>query len=479
MRRLIQIWRWVDDRTGASEALGPLFKHPVPPNTGWKYVLGSGTLVAFLIQVVTGTALATIYNSSPDGAYQSLQFITHGAVLGRFLRGMHWFGASAMFMLIAAHWTRVYLTGSYKFPREASWMSGILLVGCVVVMGYTGQLLRWDQNGVWSTVIAAEQAGRLPLIGHWVAEFILGGSTVNAVTLSRYFAIHVFFIPALIFGLVGLHLFLVIRNGISEPARAGHPVDPKTYRKWYEELLRRKGIPFWPDVAWRDAVFAVVIVAAIAILAWQIGPPELGKPPDPALLPALPRPDWYLLWYYAVLSLLPHYMENYVIVGAPVAAFLLLFFVPVIWNKGERSLARRPWSVFVIVLVYFLIFWFWRLGKIAPWSPRFNAPPVAANLVRISGSEVYEGAQLFSRKGCEQCHTFGGVGGLRGPDLTRVADRYPRQEIVLHILNGGLNMPAYGASLTSEELNRIVAFLESYKNLPFEAAPGAEGRRAK
>ncbi|MCL5742958.1 MAG: cytochrome b N-terminal domain-containing protein, partial [Acidobacteria bacterium] len=301
---LIGIWHWFDDRTGLSKTLGPILRHPIPPGVGWEYVLGSATLVSFIIQVVTGTALATIYVSSPDQAYQSLQFITHQAVLGRLLRGMHFFGASAMFMLIAAHWSRVYLTGSYKYPREVSWLSGILLVGCTVLMGYTGQLLRWDQNGVWSTVIAAEQAGRVPWIGNWLARFTIGGNTIGGTTLSRFFAIHVFFIPALLMGLLVLHLYLVVHNGISEPARPGHVVDPKTYRSWYENLLKRSGQPFWPDVAWRDVVVGVFLVALIAALAYVFGPPELGKPPDPTIVPAEPRPDWYLLWYYAVLAVI-------------------------------------------------------------------------------------------------------------------------------------------------------------------------------
>lgn len=468
MRLIVTIWNWFEDRTGVWKAIGPILKHPVPPDTGWKYVFGSGTLICFLIQVVTGIALATVYNSSPDGAYQSLQFITNRAALGSFLRGMHWFGASAMFILLAAHWTRVYLTGSYKFPREVSWMSGILLVGCVVVMGYTGQLLRWDQDGVWSTVIAAEQAGRVPIIGDWLGRFVLGGNTVNGVTLSRYFAFHVFLFPALIIILVGFHLYLVIKHGISEPARPGHPVEPKTYRSWYEQLLKRSGRPFFPDAMWRDMVFGAFLVILIAVLAWQVGPPPIAKPPDPTIVPAEPRPDWYLLWYYAVLSVLPHYMEDYLIVGAPLAAFLVLFFMPVLWNKGERSVKRRPWSVFVIICVYFLIFWFWHVGHVAAWSPRFNARPLPAALVAAGGNAaVARGGHMFYSKGCEQCHLFSGHGGLRGPDLTHIADRYTKDQITYHILAGGSNMPAYGGVLSSQELSDIVAFLEANKSVNF------------
>lgn len=461
MRFLRKAWEWFDARTDASKVLGPIMRHPVPPRTGWMYVFGSATLFAFLIQVVTGIALATAYVSSAGQAYASLQWITNHAFLGHLLRGMHYFGASAMVLLVGIHAMRTFLTGSYKFPRELNWVVGVVLLGLTILMGFTGQLLRWDQNGVWSTVVAAEQAGRVPLIGHWLSRLLLGGQTVGGATLSRFFAYHVFFIPALIFAMVALHLGLVLRHGISEKPDPAHPVDPSTYRAWYENLLHREGVPFWPDAAWRDVIFGVLVVAAVVFLAWHFGPPKLTRPPDPTIIEAYPRPDWYLLWYFAVLAQLPHGTESYVIVGAPLAAGFCLLILPLIFNRGQRAPSQRPWAVAAVLIIVVAVGALWYQGERSPWSPDFNAKVLPSALVQGAPAQVAQGAELFHAKGCEYCHAISGYGGTRGPDLSTIADRLTPEQITLRILNGGYNMPSFASSLKPDEVNALVGFLRT------------------
>src|SRR5919202_5127897 len=176
---LKQVAAWLDDQLGFREAILPIVEHPVPKGVNWWYVFGSATLVAFIVQVVTGVALAFTYVPAPDNAYETLQFITNQALLGRVVRGIHYWGASAMVVLIFVHLCRTFLMGSYKFPRELNWLTGVLLFGLTLGMAFTGQLLRWDQNAYWAVVVGAEQAGRVPWLGDLLAQFITAGQTIG------------------------------------------------------------------------------------------------------------------------------------------------------------------------------------------------------------------------------------------------------------------------------------------------------------
>jgi ubiquinol-cytochrome c reductase cytochrome b subunit len=452
---------WVDDRLGISAAIMPVVTHPVPKHLGWSYVLGSMTMVAFVVQVVTGVALAFSYVPSTDAAYESLHFITSEALLGRVLRGMHYFGATAMVICVFAHLVQVFLIAAYKYPRELNWISGSVLLLLTLALSFTGQLLRWEQTAYWSIVIAAEQIGRVPVVGGVLMQLVLAGWTIGPATLTRFYATHVFLLPALVFLFLGMHLYLVIRQGISEYPRPGRRVDPKTYPAYYESLLEQ-GEPFFPDSYWRDVVAAMALVAAIVGLAVWLGPPALGEPPDPTLIQAYPRPDWYFLWYFALLALIPPASETLVILGFPLAVGVVLILMPFLAPYGERAPSRRPWAVASVVLMFTAFLGLSWAGYESRWSPvlvGWNQIPYPAEVTASLTPSQQRGAQLFQDRGCHACHAIGGQGGRVGPDLSNVGSTGQPDYVVTTILRGRGNMPAFADTLSADELGALVDFL--------------------
>ncbi len=456
------ILNWLDDRLGLSANLKPIIEHPVPP-TGWDYTIGSATLIAFTVQVVTGVALAFTYVPTPDHAYESLDFITNGAVLGNVVRGIHFWGASAMVLLVSMHAAQVFLIGAFKFPREVNWLSGTMLLVFTFGMAFTGQLLRWNQDAYWAVVVGAAQAARAPVIGDWLTGVLFAGHSVGGATLTRFYATHVFMIPAVIFGLLGVHLYLVLRHGVSEPPVPGVIVDPKTYRQRYEELVHKIGVPFWPDAGWKDVVFALAVGAVVLALAIWLGPPELGNKADPTVVQAYPRPDWYFLWYFALLALIPPAIEDVFIIGFPLMLGLLFVLLPFAAPFGERSPRRRPWAIGIVVFSGVSIAALVNLGSIAPWSPDLGNLALPAQIKQGLSPTAAQGALVFEQRGCINCHRIAGVGGQRGPDLTTVGKRLSTDELTWRILNGGRNMPAYGATMTPQDTAALVEFLAGHQ----------------
>jgi ubiquinol-cytochrome c reductase cytochrome b subunit len=361
LKVLVRIGNWIYDRAGLEPVHRFLTGHRIPPEIGrsrrgWYYVFGQALVFVFLAQVVTGTALAMKYIPSPGHAWESLQFINSEVLWGGFVRGLHFFGASAMVLLVFVHMSRVVLTGSYKFPREMNWITGVALLFLTLAMAFTGQLLRWDHDGVTTVEVAAMMLGRFPLIGSYLMELVLAGDTLGGATLSRFFALHVIVFPLLILGLIGAHVYLVFRHGVAQPPQAGRPVDEATYRSWYEKHTAAGGSTFWPDQAWREFVFIAVVYAAIFLLAFIYGPKGPGPVPDPALIEVVPKPDWYFLWYYALIWFKPQALDEVVMVWLPLFLGFALLVLPLLFGKGERAPQKRPWAIMLVGLAFLMTF---------------------------------------------------------------------------------------------------------------------------
>jgi menaquinol-cytochrome c reductase cytochrome b subunit len=208
---------WIDERTSLSGALRWTMFRKVPKGTNWFYTLGSATLFAFLSQAVTGVFLAMYYEPSVTHAYESARHITNDVFLGEFVRGMHKWGATLMVILIFLHLARTFYFGAYKYPRELNWIIGVVLLVLTFVMGLTGYLLPFDQRSYWATVVAANITASGPVVGPYLGDFLRGGATFGATTLSRFYSIHMLLIPGAIAALIGAHLYLVAKLGTTAP----------------------------------------------------------------------------------------------------------------------------------------------------------------------------------------------------------------------------------------------------------------------
>jgi len=205
---------WLDERIGWRSVWQAIFLRKIP-KVNWFYTLGSATLFVAVIQGFTGILLTLYYVPTPDHAYDSVQYITTQVTAGWLIRGLHHWGASAMVVLTVLHMLRVIINGAYKYPREVTWLTGIVLLFTVIGFGFTGYLLPWDQKAFWATTVGTRIAGTAPLIGDWILRVMRGGPELSAVTLARFFGVHVWVLPATLLSLVLFHLYLVIRNGIS------------------------------------------------------------------------------------------------------------------------------------------------------------------------------------------------------------------------------------------------------------------------
>ena len=215
-----RIGNWLDDRFAWRQVWNAIFIRKVP-KTNWLYTLGSASLFVAVTQIVTGILLTIYYVPTPDHAYDSVTFITNQVPMGWLIRGLHHYGASAMVILVVLHMVRIIYYGAYKFPREATWVTGVILLLITIGFGFTGYLLPWDQKAYWATTVGTRIAGTPPIIGDILLRIMRGGEELSAVTLARFFGVHVWVLPATLLLLMTIHIYLVIRIGISDVPKKG------------------------------------------------------------------------------------------------------------------------------------------------------------------------------------------------------------------------------------------------------------------
>lgn len=461
-------WRlsgWLEARTGLVSTTVDMAEHTVPENTGsWWYVFGSAATVLLLLQVTTGILLALIYAPSASSAWSSLNLLDTQVALGWLIRALHGWGSNFMIAIVLIHMAQVFLFGAYKYPRELTWMVGVLLLLLTLGMAFTGEVMRFDQDAYWGLGIGVAIVGRIPLIGGQLVHIMLGGPIIGGPTLTRFFALHVFILPGTLLAFVGLHIWMVLKLGINDWPMPGRIVRKSTYERQYHQLTERTGVPFVPDAGWKDAMFAAAVLLSVLAVAVIFGPIGPNGTPDPTIIRTSPKPDFIFLWIFSLLALMPPKLETPVILIAPVLIILGMFALPLFAGEGEKHWSRRPVAVLMVVVIALTLGIFTRLGTYTPWSPIMDAwssdPVPSADLVHKTALE-HQGALVFQNKQCRNCHQIGGAGGERGPALDLIATRMSYDQLIRQVLQGGGNMPAFGKALSPPQTTALVAFLRS------------------
>jgi ubiquinol-cytochrome c reductase cytochrome b subunit len=434
---------WLDDRSGWRRARSVLLDEPLPPGTGWLFTLGSVLLALLGVQVITGAFLTLFYAPTPDHAYDSVRFIG-STFAGSLVRGLHHYAASFIIIAALVHMLRVVALGSYKRPRELTWISGVLLLLILLGFALTGYLLPWDQRAYWATVVSINIARLSPFAGDAIASALQGGTSVGALTLTRWYAVHVIFLPAVVVALVALHLVMMRRHGLSGPIR------PRP----------GAGFRFFPAQAARDVVVVSCVLVALTIFAWH-GAPELEAPADPADATYVPRPEWYFLGLFQLLKYFPGRWE---IVGALIVPGLvvgILVLLPWLDRTSQRDPRHRrlvtTGAVLAVVAASSLTMLGWRDRPASRadngWSPR----------------EI-GGRMLASARGCARCHADT---GLADP-LEHVATSRSPEWIAGHITDPEMIAPGLREPptvITDREAAAIVAYVHQLSRQPYPGYP--------
>jgi len=348
------VWNWLDDRFGLSGITDFLKRKPVPQtrHTAWYYT-GSAILIFFAIQVVTGFMLILYYKPTLEGANASVGRIMTEIPLGWIIRSIHSWSATFMIAVVFIHMISIWLTKSYRKPRELTWITGVFLLGISLFFGFTGYLLPWDDLSLSATKVGTDIPRSIPVVGVWVTKLLRGGEDVTGDTLTRFFGIHVCMLPLFILVLLAVHVYLIQKQGMSVPLK--------------EEVEKKevKTIPFWPNFVYREMIVWLVLVGILLTIAVSL-PPSLDKPADlMASAPEGVKPEWYFLFLFQTLKIFPAKIlfvnGDTVAVLLVLAGFLFIFLLPFIDNKPTELKGKIITGLGYAFVIYAIIFSVWSL----------------------------------------------------------------------------------------------------------------------
>lgn len=438
---------WLEHRTGIETAVRSFLYEDIPASSGWHQAFGSVAGFAFLMQAFTGILLAFNYAPTPGDAYLSLRYIVTEITGGSIVHGLHHWGASMMIVTVVLHMIQVFLWGAYKKPRETTWMLGVVLMLLTLAYGLTGYLLPWDNRAYWGTVVTTRIAAQAPVAGPWLARLLGGEGAIGVVTFARFYAAHVLLLPPLTMLLIGLHIFLVRKHGVTPvPQEAGPPKK------------------FFPEQVFKDtcAVFGYFVVLAMLAVAVHV---PLGKLADPTDTTFVPRPEWYFLFLFQTLKLFDGPLEVVGTVVLPTLAILVLFLIPFIDRAKAIRVTRRFTAMFAVLLAG--MGWGALTLAAVRSTPSIDesaeSVPAVTRVMQQFSPEELAGVGYFRREKCDSCHALMSGANATGPDLTRIpAHHRTAAWMIEHFkhpsqVTPGSIMPA--VLLPDSQLNALAALL--------------------
>lgn len=407
MKRILD---FLQSRGGLTSLWRTFADDPVPIRRAWLFTLGSAALAVFLVQFVTGFALALAYAPTPDHAWESVKAIQTRLFAGGLVRGLHHWGASAIVVLTVLHMARTFVFGSYRRPRELNWLVGLGLLLLVLGFGFTGYLLPWDQKAYWATVVGTKVPAALPVVGKAASRLMAGGPAVGAATLTRFYALHAVLLPLLAFAFIAAHLLLLRKHSHAGPTTEPDPREP-----------------FFPFQAARDGAVILAVTLALFWLAAR-HPAPLERLADPTDTTSVPRPEWYFLPLFQLLKYFKGPLEPIGTAVLPGLSVLLLALVP--WL--DRGASRRPRDRRLILATggaaAAVLLGLLYLGALdAPKPPRSG---LEAGSEGPPDPRLLGGLASYEKRGCASCH--GAEGRLAAgaqPDAVGLAAR-------AHVLQG-------------------------------------------
>jgi len=449
---------WMEERTGIAAAVKHALDEPVLGGARLQYVFGSVLVFLFMQQVVLGILLAFYYSPSASAAWASTAYLQDQVANGWFLRGLHHHGSSAMVVVTALHFLQVIWTGAYRAPREVNWWTGLAMGGLVLAFALTGYLLPWDQKGYWATQVATGIMGTVPG-GEPLQQVVQGGAEYGNLTLTRFYALHVFVLPLTLAGLMAAHVSLFRRHGVTPPAKLS------------EEELKAKVQPFWPNQLFLDVLAMTVCAAVLVGLTVKTHGAELFAPADPASN-FVARPEWYFLALFQLLKYFEGPLQIVATVLLPGAVTIVLLLLPFLDRARTRKASDR-WKV--LTFVGLLMAGLTALTAVAIVEDSKNetyqhgleaaekdaararklalegVPPAGG--VAVYDNDPMEKTRRLFREQCATCHTIEGRGGEEAPNL----DGYGGREWLTALIRDPRSKRFYGgtkAHTTMEPLTR-------------------------